>query len=314
MDRSGKPGSSVGLTSERFGDLLDRCGASVTFASSGTELRCGVSGGADSLALMALAVASGCKVTAVHVDHGQRSGSKNEADRVARYAEELGANFERATVEVHGKANLEARMRAARYEVLGPDAATGHTMDDQAETVLINLMRGAGLRGLGAMQPGPRRPILALRRSDTEAVCEAMGWAPFFDPSNADPAFVRNRVRSELIPLLSDIAGRDVVPLLARTADHARSAVEVVELAAGDLDPEDALAVAEAPRAIAASALQRWVQAQTGDDYPIDAGSVERVLAVARGDALAAEVTGGHRVSRSAQRLGVDPSPKLGAP
>ena len=104
------------------------------------------------------------------------------------------------------------------------------------------------------------------------------------------------------------------MPLLARTADHARSAVEVVELAAGDLDPEDALAVAEAPRAIAASALQRWVQAQTGDDYPIDAGSVERVLAVARGDALAAEVTGGHRVSRSAQRLGVDPSPKLGAP
>lgn len=310
MDRSSSSGGSASLTSQRLSDLWGRWGAEVTCGPSSTPLRCGVSGGADSLALMALAVASGCDVTAVHVDHGQRPGSEQEADRVARFAEEIGAEFERATVQVAPGANLEARMRAARYDVLGSEAATGHTLDDQAETVLINLMRGSGIRGLGAMQPGPRRPILALRRADTEAICETLGWKPFQDPSNTDPAFVRNRVRRELVPLLNDIAGRDVASLLVRTAAHARSAVAAIEEMAGDLDPEDARALAKAPSAVAASALQDWIQAQTGDDYPIDAASVERVLAVASGDAVAAEVSGGHRISRSAQRLRVETSPQ----
>ena len=309
MDRSSSASRSAGLSSAHSNDLLDRWGASTTFSPAGTALRCGVSGGADSLALMALAVASGCAVTAIHVDHGQRPGSGAEADRVAQYAREIGAGFEQARVQVAAGGNLEARMRAARYAVLGPEAATGHTKDDQAETLLINLMRGSGIRGLGAMQTGPRRPILALRRADTEAVCETLGWEPFVDPSNGDPTFVRNRVRREVLPLLSEIAGRDVITLLARTADHARSASEVVELLSDELDPQDAFALTAASPAVAASALQRWVQDQTGDAYPIDAGSVERVLAVARGDAVAAEVTGGHRVSRSSQRLSVEPSP-----
>jgi len=286
--------------------LLDRWGDRTSFPAPGSALRCGVSGGADSLALMALAAAAGCEVTAVHVDHGQRPGSDREAQRVADLAKQIGANFESATVRVEPGANLEARMRAARYEVLGSEAATGHTVDDQAETVLINLMRGAGMRGLGAMQPGYRRPILELRRSETEAVCAKLEWEPFMDPSNADPAFVRNRVRRELVPLLTEIAGRDVVPLLARTAEHARSATAAVDASASQVDPTDARALGEVPTAVAASAIQAWVQGQTESPYPIDAASVERVLGVANGNAVAAEVTGGYRISRSNQRLQLD--------
>lgn len=276
------------------------------------KVRCGVSGGADSLALMALAVASGASVTAVHVDHGIRSGGSDEAALVERYATEIGATFESARLDVGDGPNLEARMRAARYEVLGHRAATGHTADDQAETVLINLIRGAGLVGLGAMQPGPRRPILSLRRSDTEAICDELGWEPFIDPSNTDGRFVRNRVRHEVLPLLVDIAERDVVPLLVRSAVHARDAAVLLNAQADNLDPTDAKALASAPGPLAMLAIQRWIRAETGDEHPVDLAGAQRVLAVARGDALAAEVNGGWRVSRSQQRLSVRRSPGSG--
>ena len=282
-----------------FGDLLPR----TTFPAAGTSLRCGVSGGADSLALLALAVAAGCDVTAVHVDHGQRPGSAHEADLVAECARALGALVETTTVEVEPGPNLEARLRAARHDVLGPEAATGHTLDDQAETVLINLVRGAGLVGLGAMQPGPRRPLLALRRNETEDVCTRLGWVPFVDPSNADPAFVRNRIRHELRPLLDDIAGRDAAPLIARSSDHLRSAAELVDDLADEVDPTDARAVAALPEPVAARAIQRWIRRELGEEHPIDAAGLARVRAVAAGDIQATEVTGGIRVRRSRQRL-----------
>ena len=105
--------------------------------------------------------------------------------------------------------------------MLGPDAATGHTADDQAETVLANLLRGAGVHGLAGMRAGPGHPLLGLRRAETVALCELLGLDPVQDPSNDDPRFVRNRVRHELLPLCSAIAGRDVVPVLARQADAA---------------------------------------------------------------------------------------------
>ena len=274
-----------------------------TFPAAGQPLRCGVSGGADSLSLMALAVAAGCEVTAVHVDHGQRVGSAGEAKVVEDYATSIGAGFESHSVEVTPGSNLEARMRAARYTVLGPEAATGHTDDDQAETLLINVVRGAGLVGLGAMQPGHRRPILALRRADTEAICTALGWAPVIDASNTDPAFQRNRMRHEVIPLLTDIAQRDVVPLLTRSSQHAREAAQVLADRANGLDPTDAKQLAATPAPVAALAIQKWVRTETGDEHPIDAASIQRVLAVAKGDTKAAEVTGGWRVHRSQQRL-----------
>jgi tRNA(Ile)-lysidine synthase len=276
-----------------------------TFPAPGTALRCGVSGGADSLALLALASYALCDVTAVHIDHGQRPGGEIEAADVAARAADVGARFEAITVDVSPGPNLEARMRAARYGVLGSDAATGHTADDQAETVLINLIRGSGLVGLGAMQRGHRRPILALRRSDTEAVCAHLGWQPFIDPSNAETRFLRNRVRNEVLPLLNDVANRDVVPLLVRSADHAREAAAVLDERVDQIDPTDARALADAPRPIAARAIQRWVRSETGDDHPIDAAAIARVLDVAAGASIAAEVHGGWRVSRSQQRLSV---------
>ncbi|MDP9440854.1 MAG: tRNA lysidine(34) synthetase TilS, partial [Actinomycetota bacterium] len=150
-----------------FGAMLER----TTFPPPNTAVRCAVSGGADSLALLVLAVRAGCVVTAVHVDHGTRSGSSGEADAVAEVAAGLGAGFEARRVRVQQGPNLEARWRAARLEALPPGALTGHTADDQAETMLLNLMRGAGLDGLAGIRPGPTKPILTLRRADTRRVC-----------------------------------------------------------------------------------------------------------------------------------------------
>jgi len=255
---------------------------------------------------MALAVAAGCRVTAVHVDHGQRPSGQEEANRVAVACRAVGATFEARSVAVAPGSNLEARMRTARYQVLGRDAATGHTADDQAETVVINLLRGAGLVGLGAMSPGPRRPILSLRRSDTVEICQRLGWDAFVDPTNTDPSFQRNRVRHEILPLLDEVAGRDVAPLLVRSAEHARAAAAELSRQANRLDPTDAKALAGAPRPVSAIAVQQWVRNVTGDDHPIDAASVSRVLDVAAGRVVAAEVTGGWRISRSNQRLSID--------
>ena len=268
--------------------LLSRC----TFPSPGTPVTCAVSGGADSLALLVLAVAAGCETTAVHVDHGLRPGSADEADVVRDAATRLGAAFRAETVDVPPGPNLEARARAARYAVLPPDVLTGHTADDQAETVLLNLLRGAGLDGLAGMRP-ERHPILALRRAETEAVCSAEGLVPVADPTNADPVHRRNRVRHELIPLLNDIAQRDVVPVLARQAALLRDEADALDAAI--VNPTDAVAVAAAPPALARRAVRRWLT----DDHPPDAATVERVLAVARNEARATDVGGGRRVVRT---------------
>ena len=239
-------------------DLLARC----TFPPAGTALACAVSGGADSLALLILAAAAGCDVTAIHVDHGLRPGSGAEADVVASAAAGVGARFESLVVSVPLGPNLEARARSARFAALPAGVATGHTMDDQAETILVNLLRGAGSDGLAGMEPGARHPLLALRRRETHALCVAAGLVPVCDPSNADPSFVRNRVRHELVPLCADVAGRDPVPLLARQAAVLRDEVALMETLALDALPDaaDAKAVARAPRPLARRALRRWLR------------------------------------------------------
>jgi tRNA(Ile)-lysidine synthase len=205
--------------------------------------------------------------------------------------------------------NLEARARAARYAALPADALTGHTADDQAETVLLNLLRGAALDGLAGMDPA-RRPLRRLRRSETHALCVDVGLEPVADPSNADPAFRRNRVRHELLPLLDAIAGRDVAPILARQADLARADVALLDNLAATLDPADARALAAAPPALAQRAVRRWLRAGGpggGEHHPPDAATVERVLTVARGDVVACELPGGWRVARTRGRLRLEP-------
>jgi tRNA(Ile)-lysidine synthase len=267
---------------------------------------CAVSGGADSLALLALAVEAGCEVTAVHVDHGLRPGSDAEAAVVEAAAERFGARFRAERVDVAPGADLEARARAARRSVLPPDHATGHTADDRAETVLLAMLRGTGLDGLAALAPGPRHPIVGLRRAETHARCDALGLHPVRDPSNADPRFRRNRVRHEVLPLLADVAGRDVVALLCRLADLAAADTALLDAAAGEAvpDPTDAAAVAAAPDPLARRALRAWLRTATDDEaHPPDLAALERVLAVARGDAVATDVGGGLRVARTSGRL-----------
>jgi tRNA(Ile)-lysidine synthase len=240
------------------------------------------------------------RVTAVHVDHGLRAGSADEADVVRDVARSLGAAFRSERVDVGRGPTLEARARAARRAVLGPDAMTGHTADDQAETLLLNLLRGAGLTGLTAMTPGVTKPILALRRRETRALCDARGFGPVIDPSNDDPVHRRNRVRHEVLPLLDDVASRDVAALLARTSSLLADDAALLDALADVLDPTDARAVAAAPVSLARRAIRRWL---TVDGYPPDAAAVERVLAVARGERRATEVAEGLRVGRSGGRL-----------
>ena len=199
-------------------DLLSRC----TFPLPESAVDCAVSGGADSVALMVLACAANLNVTAWHVDHGLRENSHTEASLVAQLATQLGAQFESRTVTVEQGANTEARAREVRYAVLPPGVMTGHTADDQAETILINLLRGSGTRGLAGMQPTAQRPLLHIRRSETQALCKELGITVFHDPSNNDERFQRNRIRHEVLPLLESLAKRDLVPVLTRRADLLR--------------------------------------------------------------------------------------------
>ena len=287
---------------ERVGSLLDRC----TFPSAGSAVVCGVSGGPDSLALLVLAVEAGLQVTAVHVDHGLRPGSETEAEVVANAAGRFGAAFRAERVEIDPGPDLEQRARRARRAVLGSDAMTGHTADDQAETLLINLLRGAGPPGLAAMTPGPRHPILRLRRSETADLCREGGLDPIDDPSNRDRRFVRNRVRHELLPLLADISDRDPVPLLVRTADLSRAIVDDVDSLASQLDPADSRLLQQQPLSVASAALRLWLRDEL--DHPPSRAELERVMAVVRHEATACELTGGRRVARRAGTLRIEPT------
>lgn len=261
---------------------------------------CGLSGGADSTALVALAVAAGCDVTAVHVDHGLRASAHIDADVARATAAQLGVGFRSIDVDVVDGSNLEARARTARRAALGPDALTGHTADDQAETLLLALLRGSGAAGLGAIGPGWRHPILALRRFETAAVCEQLGLAVAEDPTNNDRRFRRNRIRHELLPLLDDIAARDVTVLLNRTAGLLRSDEQFLDELASAIDPTDADQLATAPGVLAARAIRHWIEL---DGYPPDSDAVQRVLAVAKGTAVACELAGGRRIERRSGRL-----------
>ena len=220
------------------------------------------SGGADSLALAAalafVAPRAGLRAGGVTVDHRLQPGSAERATAVAAVLTGLGlAPVECAGVTVSGSGGPEAAARSARYEAL-ESAATrtgaaavllGHTLDDQAETVLLGLARGSGARSLAGMpaRRGPfRRPLLAVRRSATRAACASLGLEPWEDPHNADTRFSRARVRHEVMPVLEATLGPGVAESLARTAGLLRA----------DADLLDALAETEARRsADAASAL-----------------------------------------------------------
>ena len=251
------------------------------------------------MALLVLACAQGFRVTAWHVDHGLRPESVSEATIVRNVAEQLGANFESRTVHVEPGSNLEARARAARFDALPAGVLTGHTADDQAETVLINLLRGSATRGLAGMQSGPNHPILQLRRSETHALCNELGIELVHDSSNDDDRFQRNKIRQQLMPLLDAISQRDMVPVLARQAELLRDDENLLNELAMAIDPTDAQMLAAAPVALARRAVRGWL----AHPYPPDGATVERVLGVARGEATGCDIGLGRQVRRSQQQL-----------
>jgi tRNA(Ile)-lysidine synthase len=310
---------------ELLATLFARCQfpSSRVSGSAGDQLALAVSGGPDSLALLILAARTGRRAVAIHVDHGLRPGGAEEAAVVAAAAARYGAGFESRTVSVAPGPDLEARARQARYQALPPGVLTGHTMDDQAETVLLSVLRGAALDGLAGMRATrsgppqgpagaagwPGRPLLGLRRHETAALCASAGLVPVVDPTNGDPRFRRNRVRAEVLPLLSEVAGRDLVPVLARQAALLAEDASLLESLSAAIDPTDARRLARAPVPLARRAVRRWLRAtETGADsecHPPSASEVARVLAVAAGHVQACELAGGRRVERHAGRLHV---------
>lgn len=279
--------------------LLEQLLARCIFPPAGTPVSLAVSGGPDSMALLLLAHAAELSITAIHVDHQLRSDSSNDASIIREITDELGIELIVHTVNVGDGPNLEARARSARYSMFPAEIMTGHTEDDQAETVLINLLRGAGAPGLSAMRPGINRPLLRLRRRETRALCESLNITTVNDTTNNDPRFLRNRVRNELLPLMSDISQRDPMPLLARTADVLRADNDLLDELARDLDPTDAKALAVAPAPLAHRALRQWLS----DPYPPDLATLERILSVARGEVLACDIGENRQIRRSKQRL-----------
>ncbi len=270
------------------------------------------SGGPDSLALLILAADAGLDPVAVHVDHGLRPESASEADVVRDAARELGVQSRCVQVDVGAGSNLEARARDARYTALEAARAelaatavlVAHTADDQAETVLLNLLRGSGASGLAGM-PSRRghlvRPLLGARRADVHAVVAARGISPVIDASNQDRVHRRNWVRLDALPALCQGAQRDLVPVLNRQAAVLRAEADLLdELAdtllaeAGGEEPS-ARALAGAHPALARRAVRRWLGAP-----PPSLAEVERVLEVARCERRAAELSRGRRVWREA--------------
>ena len=215
-------------------------------------VECGVvavacSGGADSLALAEATVHCGrLGVYGLVVDHGLQPGSAAVAARAAEQLTALGcAKVQVLRVDVPGSANVEAAARTARYAALDaarphPDALVllGHTLDDQAETVLLGLGRGSGPRSIAGMReldPPWGRPLLGVRRADTVAACASLGLAPWVDPHNTDPRFRRVRLRTEVLPLLEDVLAGGVAPALARTAAQLREDCDALDTLAAEL-------------------------------------------------------------------------------
>ncbi|WP_285024936.1 tRNA lysidine(34) synthetase TilS [Plantibacter sp. ME-Dv--P-122b] len=228
--------------------VRDAIGGTAPAASrdvAGADLLVALSGGADSLALAAATAFEagklGLRAGAVIVDHGLQPGSADVAARAADQARALGLGPVLVrVVEVGFEGGPEAAAREARYTAL--DAARvevgaslvllAHTLDDQAETVLLGLARGSGtgsLQGMAPVSGALLRPLLGIRRSQTREACAAEGLEPWHDPHNTDDAYARVRVRERVLPVLEAELGPGIAEALARTADAAREDADAFE-------------------------------------------------------------------------------------
>ena len=289
----------------------------------GSRIDVALSGGADSLALAAclsfVAPQAGWMACAVVVDHGLQPGSADVAARAAEQATALGLDAEVVAVEVGNDGGPEAAARDARYAVLRArpvDAVLlGHTLDDQAETVLLGLGRGSGprsLAGMVAVDGVVRRPFLGLRRTDTERICTASDLPWWTDPHNADRGFRRNRLRHEVLPLLEDVLDGGVAEALARTADQLRAdSVLLDALAAEVADPCDVPTLAALAPALRSRVLRR-VALDAGADgselASVHLGELDRLVTDWRGQERV-ELPGRVSASRVGDALRFDPTP-----
>lgn len=265
----------------------------LTGRAPGSTVIVALSGGADSLALAAAtafeAPRLGLRAVSVTVDHGLQEGSTDAAAAAAAKAGALGLDARVARVRVGGAGGPEAAARDARYAVLREAAReigatailTAHTLDDQAETVLLGLARGAGaasLQGMAEAGPLPAetrgdapaaaggragtelggvallRPLLGVRRVTTRAACAAEGLAPWDDPHNADTRFARVRVREKVLPVLEAELGPGIAEALARTAAQLREDAEAFDEMI-DETIEDIVEHAEAGISVSVAAL-----------------------------------------------------------
>jgi tRNA(Ile)-lysidine synthase len=282
-----------------------------------------VSGGADSLALASAAAAEaprcGLRAGAVTVDHGLQSGSAERARDVVRCCTELGLDpVEIATVSVGTDGGPEAAARGARYAAIDQVATRrgatvvllGHTLDDQAETVLLGLARGSGARSLAGM-PARRgrllRPFLGVRRDTTVAACRARGLSAWDDPHNSDPAFARARARATALPALEAALGPGVADALARSASLLRDDADALDgwaerESGGPLDVERLAAL---PAAVRTRVLRRAAIEAGANGGELTVGQVrdiERLVTTWRGQGPVS-LPGGLVAVRSYDRL-----------
>lgn len=270
-----------------------------TYCATDEQWCVALSGGADSLALTAVSARSR-PTTALIVDHGLQPGSAAVADIARTLALALGCVEARVLrVEVGSSGGPEAAARTARYASLeaareGRPVLIAHTLDDQAETVLLGLGRGSGARSIAGMRPSDPpwcRPLLGVRRTVTHAACEELGLEPWHDPHNAESRFTRVRLRAEVLPLLEDVLGGGVAEALARTAASLREDVEALDAMAAEVlataSSGGTLEVAQlidTPPALRRRVVRRWLL--DGDASGLTDGqirSVDRLIVDWRG-------------------------------
>jgi tRNA(Ile)-lysidine synthase len=296
--------------SERSRSVRDRARR---FLPAGPAL-VALSGGADSAVAAWVASAEGvAPLRAVFVDHGL-AGSPTMAEAARAVAAALGLTLTEVAVTVPAGPSPEDQARRVRRDALEGAAApgeaivTGHTGDDQAETVLGNLLRGGGVRGLAGMRPRSGRwyrPLLGVSRADTRALAAELDLPFRDDPANDDPAFRRNRLRGSLIPYLEAAFNPDVRAALARTA-RAAAADDAALAAAARRHPVPVTGGAAllpvavlvtVDEAVAARVVRRGLRAVRGP-HAGTRREVTAILGVARGAAPRASLGGGFLAER----------------
>ncbi|SDL93480.1 tRNA(Ile)-lysidine synthase [Corynebacterium mycetoides] len=269
----------------------------------------GLSGGADSLALVAAAAAERKDVRAVVVDHGLQAGSAAVAERAAAQARAWGVEASVVPVEVVAEGNegesVEARAREARYDALlsfGVDVWVAHTADDQAETLLLGALRGNPSGMPVRTARGVVRPFLKLRRADTSGACAELGVEPWQDPMNDDEAFRRVAVRKRVIPQLSELIGGDSVPALATAAHRIAADNELLESLVDVTATSDCAALAAAPGPVRRRRLAAWLHSCGVRVHGAQLGAIEGLVVRWHGQGPI-DVGGGRAVRRVGAEL-----------